>query len=153
MKKRLLAILGLVVFIVSLALAQYYYSLYITTRLVAQNGSTVQLRANSNLFAWGTTAFDLGDSATVKLGNRMAGIDSFATTQVIDTLAISGITTTDVFQFTNVTFDYSTAIDSVVYSYKTKTDTCFVYRVKLPYAGGSAVKTAGQYAWVRYRQH
>jgi hypothetical protein len=83
-------------------------------------------------------------------GAYIAGVDSFLTTATADTVVISGITTTSVFAINGKTFNYSTAIDSVVYSYRLNTDTLFVNRVHLtPVGGGGAVKSGGQYSYIR----
>ena len=83
-------------------------------------------------------------------GLTIAAVDSFLTTATIDTVVVSGIATTDVFAITGKTFAYSTAVDSVTYSYRLNTDTLFVSRVHLtPIGGGGAVKSGGQYSFIR----
>lgn len=77
----------------------------------------------------------------------VAGIDSFYTTSVVDTIALSGITSTDKFHFTDYTPTYSTGVDSVRYSYYCKTDTCFVTRSSFT----GSFKSGGQFSWIRFK--
>jgi hypothetical protein len=90
-------------------------------------------------------------NALTVTGGLVAGVDSFLTTSLVDTIQILGVTTTSIFTFANKTFDYSTAIDTVTYSYRLKTDTLIVTRVKTPISGGT-VKSGGQYSYIRIKK-
>ncbi len=82
----------------------------------------------------------------ITAGNtKIAGVDSFLTTAVVDTIAIAGVTTADIFIVTNKTFDYSTGADSVRYSYICKTDTVIIARN----SSSGTFKSGGQYAFIR----
>lgn len=76
----------------------------------------------------------------------VAAIDSFYTSSKVDTIAISGIDTNSVFQFTDWTPTYGTVIDSVNYSYYTKQDTCFVTRTA--YGVDKTYKSGAQYTYI-----
>jgi len=82
----------------------------------------------------------------------IAGIDSFTTTDVVDTIAISGVDTADVFVFNEYTPNYSSAIDSVTYSYQCKADTCFVTRTSSSGDASPAYKSGGQYSYIRIKK-
>lgn len=88
-------------------------------------------------------------SAALNVGAAVAGIDSFTTTDAIDTIAISGVAAGDIFVFTEWVPNYSTALDTSVYSYQTKTDTVFVYRTGV--RSGSTLKSGGQYSYIRLK--
>ena len=77
----------------------------------------------------------------------VAGIDSFKTTATVDTLVRSDIASTNKFAFAEYTPSYSTALDTVVYSYRCTTDTVFVERSKL----GTAYKSGGIFSWIRFK--
>lgn len=89
-------------------------------------------------------------SAALNVGVLVAGIDSFTTTAVVDTLALSGVAPGNIFVFTEYTPAHSTAIDTVFFSYICKTDTVIVSRTT-PKISGAAYKSAGIYSYVRLK--
>jgi len=95
-----------------------------------------------------TLFFRVDSAGTVKGTKYLAGVDSFLTTATVDTIQIKGVSTTSAFAICGKTFDYSTAVDSVIYSYRLKTDTLIVTRYK-PAVTGGAVKSGGQYSYIR----
>jgi len=79
----------------------------------------------------------------------IAGIDSFYTTNTLDTIRIPGLDTASVFVFAEYTPLYSTAIDTMIFSYRCKTDTVFVSRSSPN--NTADYKSGGQYSYMRLR--
>jgi hypothetical protein len=101
----------------------------------------------------GTSFFKVDSLGTVTGSSYFAGIDSFLTTAAKDTIQIKGVTATSVFVITPKTFDYSTAVDTAIYSYMLKTDTLIVSRVKSYTGNGAtAVKSGAHYGYVRIKK-
>ena len=100
----------------------------------------------------GTSFFKVDSTGTLTGNSFLAGVDSFLTTATADTLVIKGVTSTSVFAISGKIFNYSTAIDSVVYAYYPKTDTLIVYRAKNPSVSGGTVKSGGQYSYIRIKK-
>lgn len=110
---------------------------------------SIGINTSDGLVFSGVSGYTFGN-APFDVGATVAGIDSFTLTVVTDTLVISGIATGDIFAFTEYCPDYSTAIDTVTFSYRAKTDTVFVTRVPCTASGG-ALKSAGLYSYIRLK--
>jgi len=144
----LLAVLLTVMVLDAAGYGPGYFSSVTIRKTLAVTGATT---LSSTTLQTGIATFTASPvmNGGITAGNtKLAGVDSFLTTATVDTVAISGTTTGDVFIITGKTFDYSTGVDSVIYSYILKTDTLIVTRYK-PAVSGGAVKSAGQYSWVR----
>lgn len=93
--------------------------------------------------------FRVDSSGAIKGTSYLAGVDSFLTTATADTIQIKGVTTASVFVINGKTFDYSPGLDSVIYSYRLKTDTLIVTRYRPQVVSGGTVKSGGQYSYIR----
>ena len=109
MKKYLtrFAFLLVILISVSVAMGPYFYSIFITTKAVVQNGAYIGMMPNSNQYLWGSSYIDFGDSSMIKAGATLAKVDSFTTkmtlagtdsgcTQALDTVPWLGVRAGDV---------------------------------------------------------
>jgi hypothetical protein len=91
----------------------------------------------------------LATTGALNGGAQIAGIDSFVTTATADTIVLSGVATGDVFVFAEYTPNYSTAIDTITFQYRAKTDTVFVSRASVNNA--AAYKSGALYSYIRIK--
>jgi hypothetical protein len=113
----------------------------ITSPAVTQSAATY-------VQSWGIESY-LHLTSTARIwatGNRVAGIDSFATTAASDTLAITGVGVGDVFVITEYCPTWDATPDTVTYAYQATTNQLVVFR-RGPETTG--LKSAGKYAYVR----
>lgn len=82
-------------------------------------------------------------------GAQIVGIDSFLTTATADTILLTGVVVGDIFSFSEYTPAYSTAIDTVTYSYVTQAGKVIVTRTGP--AAGTAYKSGGLYSYIRVK--
>jgi len=116
------------------ALASSVYTLIVATELRMKSGSFANFQ--------GLSYFKTSDSTLFKAGATIARIDSFTTYATADTLTWLGASAGDVAIVTNVTFPYSTAVDSVRYSCIVSTNQVIVKRN----SSTGSFKSGGQYA-------
>jgi hypothetical protein len=114
--------------------------------------SSVTIRKTLAVTGATTLSSTLGVTGATTLSNKVivtsyvAGIDSFTTTATVDTLAISGVDTTDVFLVYGRGLPWQSGIDSVWYSVYTKQDTAFVTRASKT----GTFKSGGAYQYIRF---
>jgi hypothetical protein len=144
-----------VVLVAALALgANYYYDIYLKGSLKGTNTKLVQYpidldnKDGTNFFYVDSVGVVYVKGGIKAGSTKLAGVDSFLTTAAKDTVVISGVTTTSIFQITGKTFAHSPDVDTVFYTYQLKTDTLIVTRTKMAAASGPA-KSAGAYSWIR----
>lgn len=84
-------------------------------------------------------------------GNALvAGVDTFTTTAAVDTVVISGITANDIFTIQERLTSAADAIDTVLYVYRSTTDTLFVTRYAVAATSGT-LKAGGKFAYIRIK--
>lgn len=118
----------------------------------AKLGYTSNLTTGGNLSVSGTSLLTGTTTMSAALDGTayIAGIDSFITTNTVDTITVTGIAPGDIFTFAEYCPAYSSAIDTVSYSYKTETGRCLVTRTIPPVSGG-VYKSGGIYSYIRIK--
>jgi hypothetical protein len=133
--KRLLIWGSALLVVFSLALSQYpaYYTLIVRTLLDVKGRVTIvgTTTTTGNVGLFGATSLNLGDSATVAYGAKIADTSAFTTTATIKAIYISGATAADVYFLTKRRVQEVSTVamtDSIALTYMAKTDSLIVYR-------------------------
>lgn len=114
-------------------------------------GTFYNLTIGGTLGVTGASTFTGGISGALNVDSYVAGIDSFWLELTTDTINITGVTVGDIFTFSEYCPDYSTAVDTVTFSYKCETGRVLVTRSTAGDVSAPSYKSVGKYAYIRMK--